>query len=373
LSRNSIRSGRKVVTHATINAPIKGSAEDTAMLMRLMYKFRDCVRRALPLVRDGIEPIKGKTSLRDFIGNAWYAYSACCMAKLILEGLEATNGGYASVRKPFLVSSGDKSRSGNRNIKLLSTSELEVRYPFEGRGKFLHFSVMFPEKFVPLVEELVEKAKQSKVSYGAAISLKNNLVAHINVPLDLWLEHRRRKSKPFGNNVASVDINSDRINLTVITPDHELIYRKTFWYPEVNSPGYPRGKADYVRHQAVNEAVELAYYCGASVIVLEDLFRIKKKEFTNSAKANRKISRFPKRELLTHAILEALEWSIEPYLINPAYSSSKGRELAKECGLDAHSGSALALALRFLKYGKVCYYEGYGNCCEPPHHPPQKV
>ena len=103
-----------------------------------------------------------KAILRDFIGNAWYAYSACCMAKLILEGLEATNGGCVNVRKPFLVSSGDKSRSGNRNIKLLSASELEVQYSFDGRGKFLHFSAMFPEKFVPLVEELVEKSKAER-------------------------------------------------------------------------------------------------------------------------------------------------------------------------------------------------------------------
>jgi len=61
LSKNSIRSGREVVTHATINAPIEGSAEDTARLMRLMYKFRDCVRRALPLVRSGVEPTKGNS------------------------------------------------------------------------------------------------------------------------------------------------------------------------------------------------------------------------------------------------------------------------------------------------------------------------
>ena len=352
--KSPIRSGKKVVAYVTINAPIKGSLEDTAKLMWLMYKFRDCVRKALPLVRDGIEPSKGKTVLRDFINNTWYAYSACCMAKLILECLEATDGSYANVRKPFLVSSGDKSRLGNRNIRLLSTNELKVLYPFEGRGKFLHFSIKFPEKFIPLVKELIKRAKDGKISYGIAISLRSNLTAHISVPLDLWLKHRRKKSKPFGNNVASVDINSDRLNLVVITPDRELVYRKTFWYPEVNSPGYPKGKANYTRFQAVNEAVRLAYYYGASVMVLEDLFRVKKKKFTSSAKANRKISRFPKRELLMHTILESLEWSIEPYLINPAYSSSKGRELAKEYGLDIHSGSALALAFRFLKYVKAC-------------------
>ncbi len=111
-------------------------------------------------------------------------------------------------------------------------------YPFEDRGKFLHFSIRFPEKFIPLVEELIERAKQGKVSYGVIISLKSDLVAHINVPLDLWLKHRRRRSKPFGNNVASIDINSDRMNLVVITWNREPIYRKTFWYPEVNSPRY---------------------------------------------------------------------------------------------------------------------------------------
>ncbi len=120
MSKSLIRSGRKVATHVTINVPIKGSPEDTAKLMRLMYRFRDCVRKALPLIKSGIEPSKGKTLLRDFINNTWYAYSACCMAKLILEGLEATEGEYANVRKPFFVSSGDKSHLGNRNIRLLS-------------------------------------------------------------------------------------------------------------------------------------------------------------------------------------------------------------------------------------------------------------
>jgi len=66
LSKNSIRSGRKVVTHATVNALIKGSPENTAKLMRLMYRFRDCVRKALPLVRNGVSPRKGKVILRPF-------------------------------------------------------------------------------------------------------------------------------------------------------------------------------------------------------------------------------------------------------------------------------------------------------------------
>lgn len=354
MSRSPIRSGRRVVTHATINAPIRGTVEDTAKLMRLMYRFRDCVRKALPLAGSGMKATEGKTALRGFMNNAWYAYSAFCAAKLILEGLEATDGGYADVKKPFLISSGDKSRAGNRNIRLLDASVLGVLYPFEGRGEFLRFSVRFPRKFVPLVEELIEQAERGEISYGAAISLKSGLVAHINVPLDLWLKYRRKKRKPLGSNIASVDINSDRTNLVVITPDRELIYRKTFWYPEVNSPGYPRGKAEHAKLQAINEAVKLAYCCDTSVMVLEDLFRIKEKKFTSSAKANRKISNFSKRKLLTHAILESLEWGIEPYLIDPAYSSSKGRELAKEYGLDVHSGSALALAFRFLKYGKVC-------------------
>ncbi|MHC1636153.1 MAG: hypothetical protein ACXQTS_06000 [Candidatus Methanospirareceae archaeon] len=354
MSRSPIRSGRSVVTNVTINAPIKGSVEDVAKLVRLMYRFRDCVKGALPLVRGGVEPVRGKTVMRGFIGNTWYAYSACCEAKLILRGLKATDGDYASIGKPFLVSSGDRSRRGNRNIRLLSVRELEVLYPFGGRGEFLRFSVKFPGKFIPLVEELIDLAGQGRASYGVIISLKRGLVAHVSVPLELWLRHMRKKDKPFGSNVASVDINSDRMNLVVITPDRELIYRKTFWYPEVNSPGYPGGRANYKRFQGVNEVIEGAYYYGASVMVLEDMYRMKGRNFRGSARANRKISRFPKRRLPEHIILESLEWGIEPYLIRMAYSSSKGRELAREYGFDIHTGSALALALRFLKYGKLC-------------------
>jgi len=83
-----------------------------------------------------------------------------------------------------------------------------------------------------------------------------------------------------------------------------------------------------MRFNAVNEAVKLAYCYGTSIMVLEDLFKIKTKKFTDSVRANRKISMFPKRKLLTHTILECLEWNIEPY-INPAYSSVKGKELAR--------------------------------------------
>jgi len=139
------------------------------------------------------------------------------MAKLILGGLEATEGEYANIRKPFLVSSGDKSRSGNRNIRLLSLDELIILYPFDGKGKFLKFSIKIPEEFANLFEDLVNLARDGKVSYGVVISLKRCLVAHISIPLGLWLKHKRKNSKPFGNNIASIDLNSDRLNLVVIT------------------------------------------------------------------------------------------------------------------------------------------------------------
>jgi len=352
-----VRSGREVITHATVNVPIRGDPESVSKLVRLMYAFRDAVRMALPHIRAGRSISETKMIVRGKVNNVWYAYSASCFAKLIFEGLEEEKT-WVKILKPFLVSSGDRSRKGNRNIRIEDINTLLVLYPFDGRGKFLKFSMNVPEKFHPVIEDLIREARAGNATYGVSISLKENgLVAHINAPLGIWLRYRKKKEKPLGGNIGAIDLNSDRLNLVIISPDGEILWRKTYWYSEVNSPGFPKGKAWALRLSALREAVSHAWMLGCSTIVFEDLFEIKKRRFTSSKRGNRKISRFPKRKLLMHGILETLEWGMEPVLVDPRFSSLKGKEFGRELGWDEHSGSALALAVRFLyTTGRKCKF-----------------
>jgi len=125
---------------------------------------------------------------------------------------------------------------------------------------------------------------------------------------------------------------------------------RTEWFPEVASQGFSRNKANVLRLQALAKLLDYAYNHGVGVVVFEDLERIKKKRYTRSRKANRKISRFAKRKLLDHAIVMSMKYGFKIYLVNPAYTTKLGERIKRELGLDRHTASAYLLAIRYLNF-----------------------
>ncbi len=92
---------------------------------------------------------------------------------------------------------------------------------------------------------MVEHALKQELSYTVKIVFRNGKIyLHVSVPTELYIKHFRKVDKdPNGSNIASFDLNSDRINMVIV--DRQGIIRdfKTEWYPEVNRPGYPKNKA----------------------------------------------------------------------------------------------------------------------------------
>ena len=66
----------------------------------------------------------------------------------------------------------------------------------------------------------------------------------------------------------------------------------------------------------------------------------------NSAKSRRKCSRFLKSKLLNWMILRGLKHGFDVYLVNPAKTSVAGEVIGRRLGLDKHTSSAYATALR---------------------------
>ena len=112
----------------------------------------------------------------------------------------------------------------------------------------------------------------------------------------------------------------------MVIVDRQGIIRdiKTEWFPEVTSHGFPRGRANTLRLQAIAKLLDYAYHHGVSVVLFEDLEGIKKRRFVRSRTANRKITRFPKRKLLEYGVVVALKYGFKVYLVNPAYTSKLG-------------------------------------------------
>jgi IS605 OrfB family transposase len=69
------------------------------------------------------------------------------------------------------------------------------------------------------------------------------------------------------------------------------------------------------------ELLDYAYYHNVGIVLFEDLEQIKKRKFTNCRKANRKISKFAKRELLHYGVTMSLKRGFKVFLVNPSYTS----------------------------------------------------
>ncbi|RLE63851.1 MAG: hypothetical protein DRJ47_08930 [Thermoprotei archaeon] len=104
-----------------------------------------------------------------------------------------------------------------------------------------------------------------------------------------------------------------------------------------------------MRLQALAKLLDYAYHHSVGIVLFEDLEGIKKRRYTRSRTANRKITRFPKRKLLEYSIVMAMKYGFKVYLVNPAYTSKVGEKLGKELGIDKHTASAYALAVKTLQ------------------------
>ena len=335
------------ITHVTITGRVIPLDNESYMeLVLLAYRFRKSLIKAVKMYAKGLNK---NTIVKEITKklNLGYADTIYKLAKLIVKGTRhnESNPLKIKIRKLFIASRGFASNKGNRNIRLLSTNELQVNIPWKG---WVKFKVVFGKQYIPLVNELIEKALSKQLSYSGKIVFRNDKPhLHVSVPIELYLKYFR-KGGARGKLVAGFDLNSDRINMVIVDKQGIIRNNKTEWFPEVTSHGFPRNKANTIRLQALAKLLDYAYRHGVGTVLFENLGRIKKRRYTRSRTANRKITRFPKRKLLQHGVVMAMKYGFQVHLVNPAYTSKIGEKLGKTLGLDKHTASAYTLTLRYL-------------------------
>jgi len=119
----------------------------------------------------------------------------------------------------------------------------------------------------------------------------------------------------------------------------------------VVSHGFPKEKAKALRLNALSEALNFLSRIGVDYVALEDLFLVKRRNFTTSKSGNRKITRFAKRQLLIHGVIKALRLGFNVMLVNPkgTTNSEEHEKVMRERGFDRHTASAYLIALRGLE------------------------
>jgi IS605 OrfB family transposase len=315
----------------------------------LAHRYKDALIKAVKMYSNKLKKSVIVKAITEDL-NLGYADTIYKLAKLIVKGAKFHGSDPRKIRvksnkRLFIASRGFSAQNGNRNIRLLSTDKLKINIPRYG---WIKCDTRFGERYLPLVKELVEKALNKEQSYTAKIIFRRGKIyLHLTVPIELYIKYFR-KGEAKGNNIAGFDLNSDRINMVIIDRHGVIRDTKTEWYPEVNSHGYPSKKAMTLRLQALGRLLRYAYHCNVCTVVFEDLDRIKERNFMSNRNGHRKISWFPKRKLLEHGKVMALKYGFKVETVNPENTSVLGGKLSRILGLDIHTSSAYAVALRYL-------------------------
>ena len=355
MMRNKLIGSREALDNfqfVTINGRVLFNEKER--VVRIARAYSQVVESVIRPLFDGKSVDELTKEFYSILPNYIYLETALKQAKTIVDGLlerEKDKILHAKIRKFWFASRGNKSDKGNRNVKFhVFQDHVEVRVK-DPWGKWVYGKAYFGKEYLPLLHELEELAERKEEGYGAVISFEEKPVIHLQIPLWLYLRHFS-SPKPNGYSlVAGFDLNSDRLNVVVVSEDGEIIANKTWRYSDVTRPGFPKGKARALRLNALSQALNFLSRIGVDYVIFEDLFLVKKRKFTRSKSGNRKVSRFAKKQLLTHGVIKALRLCFNVVLVNPkgTTNSEDHDKVMREKGFDRHTASAYLIALKGLE------------------------
>lgn len=324
---------------ATIKGKLVLEDLDRAKVFYTMRLFKEAVEKAHHLIKKGLTKGEIVKSLYWTIPNAHYGEAAYAKAKLYSEQ------NHLALKNPLLFSIGKGAgrEKGNRNIRILE-NEVKIKIPHaDGKHEWVTGKLIIPKRYSPILNEL------ESYGYAAGISVKNNKYQlYVSVPVELYAKKDNvERVKKEAENIASFDLNSDRLNMTLLRSNGLLIEARNNHFPEVNSPGYSENKAKDTRLKALSELIEYATAHDVKTFVFERL-KMKGAKNISSKTGNRKMSKFAAREFLSHAETMIKKREGEFKQVNPAYSSKNARIINQDLGMDVHTAAALVLGLRYL-------------------------
>ena len=278
-----------------------------------------------------------------------------------------TNTEWKELRSNTLYSRGDCSKKGNLNTRIVFDDQdqhfyLEVANPlFVEKGKNsprLRFKLRIPDKYFNEIVDLVLPTTVGKNAKGKPIEeykvysieikrKKERYYVHITYDIEEVGSELTWSDKIKSYYIAGIDVNIDRVAVSVVSKQGNLLESKTFYCHEM----------EYVRsNRRSNIAGELAkgiidYLLNWNVgaIVLEDLTF--QQDHDTNHRSNRLVHSFAKNKLQKALISRGLRFGFHIKKVNPAYTSVIGRyKYAKMYGLSVHEAASFVIGRRGLDF-----------------------
>ncbi len=278
-----------------------------------------------------------------------------------------TNKEWKELRSNTLYSRGDCSKKGNLNTRIVFDDQdqqfyLEVAYPlFVEKGKNsprLRFALRIPDKYFNEIVDVVmpttvgEKTsgkpiEQYKV-YSIEIKRKEDrYYVHITYGVEEVGSELAWSDKVTSDVIAGIDVNIDRVAVSVLSNQGNLLESKTFYCHEMEYVWSTR--RSNIAGELAKDIIDYLLSWNVGVIVLEDLMF--KQDYDTNQRFNRLVHSFSKNKLQKALISRGLRFGFHIKKVNPAYTSVIGRyKYAKMYGVSVHEAASFVIGRRGLDF-----------------------
>jgi len=253
-----------------------------------------------------------------------------------------SNAEWKSKRDNQIYARGDVTKKGNPNIRLLNKNGNFYLRVTIGNRKFEEYNLFIPVKFKKRLFSLFGLG----ISYNIRLLKKDE--QHYRVIIDYEVENPEMVID-FSNGVIGADINPDKIAISNINNDGNLV--KSFTVVNNRMFFASTNKRDYEIGCLVKQIIKFALENNKGIIFENLKF---KKEFENQGKRfNRIKSNFVWKKLLTLLERKCIENGIMYKKVNPAFTSVIGKlKYQQMYNLSIHESAAYVIARRGLGFNE---------------------
>jgi IS605 OrfB family transposase len=266
---------------------------------------------------------------------------------------EIANQQWKDKRDNQIYAQGDKTKNGNPNLRLINKGENFYLRVTSGNRKFEEYKLFIPVKF----QERLFSLFGADVTYNVRLLKKDE--QHYRVIIDYEVEDPKI-SIDFSNGVIGIDINPDKVAISNLTVDGNLIKSFTMvnnrmFFASTNKRNYEIG---CIVKQIIAYAIEKS-----KGIVFENL-QFKKEFEDQGRKFNRIKSNFVWKKTLTLLERKCIENGIRYKKVNSALTSIIGRlKYQKMYNLSIHESASYVIGRRGLGLNERLSLYNYPTNC----------
>ena len=325
------------------------SEEEKKELEKLLFKFGKARRRAYSLRRKGYTKSEIEKILQYEIGlNSRYIKDAYHSVKDLpphvtfggLKNQRLREKGKISKeefhrrRNSIVISRGDKSKSGNLNMRL-DLERMEIRINTGEDKKWIYPKVYIPKKYLDRYGHLL----YGSAPYTVLIKRRNEGGYDVRITVEVQTEVKE------GKRVLALDINAGHIDFAVM--EKEELKVVSVGRIEIHETQFVRkGKRAYRIHSAVDKIGNIAKHYDADIVV----GKLNTGKFnSNNKNANREVKNMPQYKF-RQALKKLERKGIKVDEKSEKNTSKVGEKISTLVGLDVHKCSAIAFALKCISY-----------------------